>query len=83
VLGFSFYNVYLKLSHTPSTAERVRLNYFLIGSGLVVGLGSTDLLSYFGVSFPPLGNIAIALYIYFISLLVINYRLLDLYEIMG
>ncbi len=83
VLSFSFYKIYLKYNYTSSAAERTRLNYLLIGGGFMLFFGSTNLLPYLGISFPPSGNIVLALYIYFVSLLIINYRLLDLYEMMG
>ena len=83
MLTLCFYNIFLRFGSTSSAVERTRLQYLLIGGGLTISLGSADLITSFNVSFPSLGNMAIALYVYFISLAIINYRLLDLYEIMG
>ncbi|MBW2147475.1 MAG: GAF domain-containing protein [Deltaproteobacteria bacterium] len=63
--------------------EKARLNYLTIGVVVAMIVGVTDFFSGWGLSVPPLANTALTLYIYFVFLTIINYRLLDLQEIMG
>lgn len=63
--------------------EKARLKYLTIGAVVAIMVGMTDFFSGWELSVPPLANTALTLYIYFVFLTIINYRLLDLQEIMG
>ncbi len=75
--------VFPALCASGNTLERARLNYLTIGAVVAMMVGITDFFSGWGLSIPPLANTALTLYIYFVFLTIINYRLLDLQEIMG
>lgn len=66
-----------------STAERWRLRYVAVGGLCVLGALVLDLLSGVGLPLPPIGGIATAIYLYFLSQILVRERLLDLHELLG
>lgn len=83
VLYLCLYLIYKRYSETESTTERAKLKYMIIGGVIATTAGITDFLPGIGIDFPQLGNLAVMVYMYFISQSIVKYRLLDLHEIIG
>lgn len=66
-----------------SEAERTRLRYLAYGGfGALLGF-LCDLAAQLSIPVPPLGGLAVAIYLYFISQALMLSRLLDLHELLG
>ena len=83
VLYVCLYLIYKKYSQTESATEKAKLKYMLIGGVVATTAGITDFLPGMGIQVPQLGNLALMVYMYFISQSIVKYRLLDLHEIIG
>jgi signal transduction histidine kinase len=55
----------------------------MVGGVIATTAGITDFLPGIGINVPQLGNLAVMIYMYFISQSIVKYRLLDLHEIIG
>ncbi len=74
--------LYARMRRSISRTERARLLYLVIGAGLSLGLVVVDVATR-GIPFPPLGTVAITVYMYFLSQTLLRHRLLDLNELLG
>ncbi len=75
--------LYARMRRAQSRTERARLYYLWVGGALTVGFALTDLFARFGYPVPPLGNVALTIYVYFLSQTLLRHRLLDLNELLG
>ncbi|MBN2362364.1 MAG: hypothetical protein JXR83_23130 [Deltaproteobacteria bacterium] len=66
-----------------SATERWRLRYVAVGGACVLAALVLDLLRGVGLPLPPIGGVAAALYLYFLSQILVRERLLDLHELLG
>lgn len=83
VLYLCLYLIYKRYSQTESITEKAKLKYMLVGGVIATTAGITDFLPAMGINVPQLGNLAVMVYMYFISQSIVKYRLLDLHEILG
>lgn len=77
------YFLYDKHRHIQSLTDRSRLKYLLIGGIIVVTLNLVEFFPPTRRLFPLLGTIVTVTYCYFLSQIIIRFRLLDLYEFLG
>jgi signal transduction histidine kinase len=76
--------LYRRMRAAASRTERARLFYLWVGALLCVGLTFGELLlGTANVVTPPFANIALAVYLYFLSQTIQRHRLLDLNELLG
>src|SRR5207244_8212074 len=76
--------LYARMRAAPSRIERARLFYLWVGAALCVGLTFGELLlQQAKVTAPPFANVALAVYLYFLSQSIQRHRLLDLNELLG
>ena len=76
--------LYARMRRAASRTERARLFYLWVGAALCVGLTFGELLSRLaGWPPPPFANVAMAIYLYFLSQTILRHRLLDLNELLG
>ncbi|NOZ86858.1 MAG: hypothetical protein GXP49_11405 [Deltaproteobacteria bacterium] len=66
-----------------SKLNRTRLLYLFGGGLVVVSLNLLDVLARAGIMVPPLGNIAVLIYIYFLSQMIFKYRLVDVQDLIA
>jgi signal transduction histidine kinase len=73
-----------RLRRTTSRVETARQKYLLFGGMVAILFSMSDFLPRVDVTwFPALGNIMTVIYLYFLSQVIIQYRLLDLNELVG
>jgi signal transduction histidine kinase len=76
--------LYARMRRAASRTERARLFYLWVGAALCVGLTFGELLIRLaGWPPPPFANVALTIYIYFLSQTIQRHRLLDLNELLG
>ena len=66
-----------------SAVASTRLLYLFVGGVLVVSLNLLDVLARAGIRVPPLGNVGVLVYIYFLSQMLFRYRLVDLQDLVA
>ena len=72
------------MRRAASRTERARLFYLWVGAALCVGLTFGELLIRLaGWPPPPFANVALTIYLYFLSQTIQRHRLLDLNELLG
>ena len=74
--------LYARMRRSTSRTERARLLYLFVGAALTIVLVGLDLVLR-NVSAPPLGTVALTIYMYFLSQTLLRHRLLDLNELLG
>lgn len=74
--------LYGRMKRSISRTERARLLYLFIGAAASVALVALDFVTR-NIAFPPLGNVALVAYMYFLSQTLLRHRLLDLNELLG
>ena len=76
--------LYARMRRAASRTERARLFYLWVGAALCVGLTFGELLiRVAGWPPPPFANVAVTIYLYFLSQTIQRHRLLDLNELLG
>ncbi|HYV65152.1 MAG TPA: ATP-binding protein [Myxococcales bacterium] len=76
--------LYARMRRAASRTERARLFYLWVGAALCVGLSFGELLIRLaGWPPPPFANVALTIYLYFLSQTIQRHRLLDLNELLG
>ncbi len=76
--------LYARMRRAASRTERARLFYLWVGAALCVGLTFGELLIRLaGWPAPPFANVAMTIYLYFLSQTIQRHRLLDLNELLG
>src|SRR5207248_3072679 len=76
--------LYARMRRAASRTERARLFYLWVGAALCVGLTFGELLIRLaGWPPPPFANVAMTVYLYFLSQTIQRHRLLDLNELLG
>ena len=76
--------LYARMRAAASRTERARLFYLWVGAALCVGLTFGELLlGYAQIAAPPFANVALSVYLYFLSQTIQRHRLLDLNELLG
>ncbi len=76
--------LYARMRRAASRTERARLFYLWVGAALCVGLTFGELLIRLaGWPPPPFANVALTIYLYFLSQTILRHRLLDLNELLG
>ena len=76
--------LYARMRRAASRTERARLFYLWVGAALCVGLTFGELLIRLaGWPAPPFANVAMTIYLYFLSQTILRHRLLDLNELLG
>ena len=76
--------LYARMRRAASRTERARLFYLWVGAALCVGLSFGELLIRLaGWPPPPFANVAMTIYLYFLSQTIQRHRLLDLNELLG
>src|SRR5436305_2177209 len=76
--------LYARMRRAASRTERQRLFYLWVGAALCVGLTFGELLiRVVGWPPPPFANVAMTIYLYFLSQTIQRHRLLDLNELLG
>jgi len=76
--------LYARMRRAASRTERARLFYLWVGAALCVGLTFGELLIRLaGWPPPPFANVALTIYLYFLSQTIQRHRLLDLNELLG
>jgi len=76
--------LYARMRRAASRTERARLFYLWVGAALCVGLTFGELLIRLaGWPPPPFANVALTIYLYFLSQTIVRHRLLDLNELLG
>jgi len=83
VLYLCIYLIYRRLRMTESRLESARLWYLVIGGLVAVTFSLTDYLPKIDVFFPTLGNVFTLIFMFFLSQILVQYRLLDLSEFFG
>jgi signal transduction histidine kinase len=84
LLTASVYLLYARMRRAASRTERARLFYLWVGAALCVGLSAGELLlRTFSLPAPPFANVALTVYLYFLSQTIQRHRLLDLNELLG
>src|SRR5437868_13927719 len=76
--------LYARMRRAASRTERARMFYLWVGAALCVGLTFGELLIRLaGWPPPPFANVAMTIYLYFLSQTIQRHRLLDLNELLG
>jgi two-component system, NtrC family, sensor histidine kinase HydH len=76
--------LYARMRRAASRTERARLFYLWVGAALCVGISFGELLIRLaGWPPPPFANVAMTIYLYFLSQTILRHRLLDLNELLG
>jgi len=76
--------LYARMRRAQSRTERARLFYLWVGAALCVGLTFGELLLQMAHwPPPPFANVALTVYLYFLSQTIQRHRLLDLNELLG
>jgi signal transduction histidine kinase len=76
--------LYSRMRRAASRTERARLFYLWVGAALCVGLTFGELsIRLGGWPPPPFSNVALTIYLYFLSQTIQRHRLLDLNELLG
>jgi signal transduction histidine kinase len=76
--------LYARMRRAASRTERARLFYLWVGAALCVGLTFGELvIRLAGWPPPPFANVAMTIYLYFLSQTIQRHRLLDLNELLG
>ena len=76
--------LYARMRRAASRTDRARLFYLWVGAALCVGLSFGELLIRLaGWPPPPFANVALTVYLYFLSQTIQRHRLLDLNELLG
>ncbi|HUJ27620.1 MAG TPA: ATP-binding protein [Myxococcales bacterium] len=76
--------LYARMRRAASRTERARLLYLWVGAALCVGLSFGELaIRLAGWPPPPFANVALTIYLYFLSQTIQRHRLLDLNELLG
>src|SRR5438067_5830356 len=76
--------LYARMRRAASRTDRQRLFYLWVGAALCVGLSFGELLiRVAGWPPPPFANVAMTIYLYFLSQTIQRHRLLDLNELLG
>jgi signal transduction histidine kinase len=79
----SLYYLYSRSRKIESRVESTRILYLVFGGTLAATLSLADYLSNVGVPFPPAGAVLTAIFLYILSQALFQFRLLDLYELLG
>lgn len=82
-LYLGVYLIYDRYKAIQSTIEATRLKYVIGGGLLATSLSLWDHIPISSDVFPILGTVATVLYMYLLSQVIIRFRLLDLYELLG
>ncbi|MCA9523654.1 MAG: hypothetical protein KC609_21910 [Myxococcales bacterium] len=82
-LYLGVYLIYDRYRTIQSTLEATRLKYVIGGGLLATSLSLWDHIPISSDIFPILGTVATVLYMYLLSQVIIRFRLLDLYELLG
>ncbi len=77
------YLIYQRLQTTQSRVEGARLWYLVIGGLVAISFSLADYVSVVAAFVPALGNIFTVLFMFFLSQILVQYRLLDLNEVFG
>jgi signal transduction histidine kinase len=76
--------LFARMRRSTSRTERARLLYLCVGAAATVALvGVESVFMFFDTPFPPIGTVALAVYMYFLSQTLLRHRLLDLNELLG
>jgi two-component system, NtrC family, sensor histidine kinase HydH len=75
--------VYRRGLTAPSRFEGGRLRFLALVGALGAFFTLVDYLPYVGVDIPPVGTILVLIFLYVLSQSIVQYRLLDLYELTG
>jgi two-component system, NtrC family, sensor histidine kinase HydH len=75
--------VYRRGLAAPSRFEGGRLRFLALVGALAAFFTLVDYLPYVGVDIPPVGTVLVLLFLYVLSQSILQYRLLDLYELTG
>jgi signal transduction histidine kinase len=79
----SLYYLYSRSRKIESRVESTRILYLVVGGTLAATLSLADYLPNVGVPFPPMGSVLTAIFLYILSQALFQFRLLDLYELLG
>jgi len=83
MLYASLYYLYSRSRKIESRVESMRILYLVFGGTLAATLSLADYLPNVGVPFPPMGSVLTAIFLYILSQALFQFRLLDLYELLG
>ncbi len=83
MLYASLYYLYSRSRKIESRVESTRILYLVFGGTLAATLSLADYLPNVGVPFPPMGSVLTAIFLYILSQALFQFRLLDLYELLG
>lgn len=83
ILYLCMFFIYRRLRAAQSRVERGRLWYLVIGGLVAITFSLTDYLPKLDVFFPTVGNVFTVIFMYFLSQILVQYRLLDLNELFG
>ena len=78
-LGF----VWMRGPHAASRNEEARLRFLALTGGFATVFTLAEYLPYMGLDIPPVGTVLILVFLYVLSQSILQYRLLDLYELAG
>lgn len=77
-IGASAYIIKILIDqHRTNTTRRQQIKYLFLASSIGFAAGFTNFPLWFGVKIPPLGNMLVMLYMFFISYAMIKYKLMD------
>ncbi|PIW02391.1 MAG: histidine kinase [Deltaproteobacteria bacterium CG_4_9_14_3_um_filter_63_12] len=83
VLYLCMFLIYKRLGATESRVESARLWYLVIGGLVAITFSLTDYLPKIDVFFPTVGTVFTVIFMFFLSQILVQYRLLDLTEFFG
>ncbi len=83
MLYASVYYLYSRSRMVQSRVESTRILYLVVGGTMAATMSLADFLPYVGVAFPPMGPVLTAIFLYILSQALFQFRLLDLYELLG
>jgi len=83
VLYFCMSMIYHRLRLTASRVESARLWYLVIGGLVAITFSLLDFVPGFSHLFPAMGTILVVIFMFFLSQILIQFRLLDLNEFFG
>jgi len=75
--------VWMRGSRAPSRFEGARLRFLALAGGFAAFFTLAEYLPYVGLDIPPVGTVLILVFLYVLSQSILQYRLLDLYELAG
>ncbi len=83
MLYASLYYLYSRSRTIESRVESTRILYLVFSGSAAAALSIADYLPVVGVPFPPMGPVITAIFLYILSQALFQFRLLDLYELLG